>query len=126
MYPPQAFREDRLPVLHDAIGRSGLATLVTVGSTGLAASHIPMLLDAARAPYGTLCGHVARANSEWREGAADVEALAIFIGPESYVSPSWYATMQRTGKVVPTWNYIAVHAYGPWSSSMTRIGSEPS
>lgn len=112
MYTPHAFKEDRLPVLHDAIERSGLATLVTVTSTGLVASHIPMLVDATRGPYGTLSGHLARANSQWREGTADAEALAIFIGPETYVSPSWYATTQRTGKVVPTWNYVAVHAYG--------------
>lgn len=112
MYLPASFREDRLPVLHEAIRRIGLATLVTVGPDGPLASHIPMLLEPEPAPYGTLVGHVARANPQWRQ-AAGTAALAIFLGPESYVSPSWYPTKQRTGQVVPTWNYVAVHASGP-------------
>jgi transcriptional regulator len=114
MYVPPHFREDRLPVLHEAIRRGGLATLVTVGPAGPLASHIPMLLDSEPAPYGTLLGHVARANPQWSEPAVPgLLALAIFLGPDSYVSPSWYPTKQQTGKVVPTWNYVAVHASGP-------------
>ena len=112
MYLPKAFDEDRLPVLHDAIRAAGLATLVTVTAAGPVASHIPMLLDAGSGERGTLLAHVARANSQWHDTMAGTRALAIFTGPDAYVSPSWYPTKQATGKVVPTWNYIAVHAHG--------------
>jgi transcriptional regulator len=113
MYVPPHFNEDRLPVLHDAIRQSKLATLVTLSPTGLIASHVPLHLDPEPGPYGTLRGHVARANTQWREGVAEVDALAIFMGPEAYISPAWYPTKQQDGKVVPTWNYVAIHAYGP-------------
>jgi len=112
MYLPKAFDEDRLPVLHDAIRAAGLATLVTVTAAGPEASHVPMLLDPAAGERGTLYAHVARANGQWRDSIAGTRALAIFNGPDAYVSPSWYATKAETGKVVPTWNYIVVHAYG--------------
>ena len=102
MYVPDAFREDRPQVLHDAIRRIGFATLVT---TGLEANHLPMLLDGA-----VLHGHVARANPVWMQG--DGAALAIFLGPHAYVSPSWYPSKAVAGKAVPTWNYITVHARG--------------
>ena len=111
MYVPPHFAEDRTPVLHEAIRAAGLATLVTHGSGGIEASHVPMLLEAEPAPLGTLIGHVSRANPQWRHGG-DGESLAIFLGPDAYVSPSWYPTKQATGKVVPTWNYVAIHAYG--------------
>ena len=113
MYLPKSFEEDRLPVLHDAIRAAGLATLVTVTAAGPVASHIPMLLDAGSGERGTLLGHIARANPQWRETIAGAPALAIFLGPDAYVSPTWYPSKQATGKVVPTWNYIAIHAYGP-------------
>jgi transcriptional regulator len=112
MYVPAQFAEDRLPVLHDAIDRTGLATLVTVGTSGLEASHVPMLLDRSKGRLGTLYGHLARPNPQWRETDSGSTALAIFLGPDAYVTPSWYATKQQTGKVVPTWNYVAVHAHG--------------
>jgi transcriptional regulator len=112
MYVPPHFKEDRLPVLHEAIRQSRIATLVTLSAAGLIASHIPMLLDPLPAPYGTLRGHVARANAQWRDGSPGVYALAIFMGPEAYISPAWYATKAEDGKVVPTWNYVAIHAYG--------------
>ena len=112
MYLPEHFKEDRLPVLHEAIRLSGLATLVSLSPGGLIASHVPMLLDPEPAPYGTLRGHVARANRQWRDAARDVQSLAIFMGPDAYVTPSWYATKRESGKVVPTWNYVAIHAYG--------------
>lgn len=110
MYLPTMFREDRVERLHGFIRASGLATLVTHTPSGLIASHVPMLLDASPAPYGTLIGHLARPNPQAR-GALG-EALAIFQGPDAYITPSWYATKRATGKVVPTWNYVAVHAYG--------------
>ncbi len=113
MYLPQHFKQDDVAVLHGAIRQSGLATLVTVGNDGMEASHVPMVVDAQSGPYGTLIGHVARANPQWRTARADVPALAIFLGPDAYVSPAWYQTKQETGKVVPTWNYVAVHATDP-------------
>jgi len=113
MYVPPHFKQEDLPVLHDAIRQSGLATLVTFGADGIEASHVPVLLDSEPAPFGTLHGHIARNNPQWQRAAANVHALAIFLGPDAYISPSWYATKQETGKVVPTWNYVAMHVYGP-------------
>jgi transcriptional regulator len=111
MYVPPLFKEDRIDVLHDAIRRTGLATLVSLTPDGLIASHVPMLLDTEPAPYGTLIGHLARPNPQARGSIG--EALAIFQGPEAYITPSWYETKRQSGKVVPTWNYVAIHAYGP-------------
>ncbi len=113
MYLPPAFREDRLDVLHAVIRDTGLATLVTLTDQGLVASHVPLMLDADPAPYGTLIGHLARPNPQATRSQAEPEALAIFHGPDAYITPNWYATKRETGKVVPTWNYVAVHAYGP-------------
>lgn len=87
-----------------------MATLVTSGSDGLIASHIPLLLSPDSAPFGTLEGHLARPNPQTQDGGR--EALAILLGPDAYISPAWYATKRTTGKVVPTWNYVAIHAYG--------------
>src|ERR1700720_3534412 len=111
MYLPNSFKEERVSILHDAIRRAGLATLVSLTDEGLIASHVPLLIDPEPAPYGTLLGHLARPNPQARRAIGD--ALAIFLGPDAYITPSWYATKQETGKVVPTWNYIAIHAYGP-------------
>lgn len=110
MYIPPLHKEDRIDVLHEAIRRCGLATLVTLTTEGLIASHTPMLLDPEPAPLGTLVGHLARLNPQTR--GAIGEALAIFQGPDAYITPSWYETKRRTGKVVPTWNYVAIHVYG--------------
>ena len=112
MYIPHQFNESRLPILHEAIRLARLATLVTMTRDGLVATHLPLLLDPDRGPNGTLAGHVARANLQWRDTVEDSDALAIFLGPESYISPSWYATKRETGKVVPTWNYLIVQARG--------------
>jgi transcriptional regulator len=88
------------------------ATLVTLGPAGLRASILPMLFDPDDGPSGTLRGHLARGNPHWRELVSDVEALAIFDGPDAYVSPAWYEEKRLTGKVVPTWNYVTVQAHG--------------
>jgi len=112
MYIPPAFAETDVERLHEAIRGSGLATLVTLTKEGLLASHVPMLLEPDPAPYGTLLGHVAVANPHADPPEPGVEALAIFTGPDAYVSPGWYQTRKETGKVVPTWNYVAIHAYG--------------
>lgn len=115
MYVPTQFAEDRVPVLHQAIQGAGLANLVTTGPDGMMASPLPLMLDPDAGPYGTLWGHLARANPQWRGGATD--GLAIFMGADSYITPSYYATKRETGKVVPTWNYVTIHAYGPVSFS---------
>lgn len=112
MYIPKQFEEPRVEVLHELVRASPLATLVTHSSSGLNANHIPLHLSVSPPPYGTLQGHIARANPLAGEIAGSIEALAIFHGPNSYITPSWYATKKETGKVVPTWNYAVVHAYG--------------
>ena len=113
MYVPAHFEDKDTGRLHAAIGVAGLATLVTMAADGPVANHVPMLLDRETAPLGVLRGHVARANPVWRATRADVPALAIFQGPDAYVSPSWYPTKRENRKVVPTWNYVAIHATGP-------------
>jgi transcriptional regulator len=90
------------------------ATLVTLHPDGLRASILPMLFDrgADDGELGTLRGHLARGNPQWRDFDTRVEALAIFDGPDAYVTPTWYEEKRLTGKVVPTWNYVTVHARG--------------
>jgi transcriptional regulator len=112
VYVPKHFREERVPVLHEMIRRIRLGALVTLNADGLVASHLPMLVDPEPGPFGRLSGHIARANPQWRALKPEVAALAIFAGPEAYITPAWYATKRLTGKVVPTWNYVAIHAYG--------------
>lgn len=111
MYMPTAFRETRLSELHAAIDAIAFATLVSTTATGLEVSHIPLLLAPKEGPYGTLYGHVARANAHAL--CKDAPSLAIFLGPHAYISAGWYPGKQTHGKEVPTWNYIAVHAHGP-------------
>ncbi len=113
MYLPQHFTETRLPMLHDAMEQAGLAILVTAGADGPEATHLPLLLDRAAGSRGTLTGHLARANPQWRDLEAGLPALIIFSGPDAYVSPSWYPSKAAGGKAVPTWNYVAIHASGP-------------
>ena len=113
MYIPKHFEESRVEVLHELIRARPLSTLVTLSSGGLNANHIPLYLAKEPAPLGTLRGHVARANPMWSDLAKDVEALAIFHGPDVYITPTWCPTKAETGKVVPTWNYAVAHAYGP-------------
>jgi transcriptional regulator len=113
MFVPAQFKEDRVPILHEAIREIAFGTLVTLGPDGLIASHVPMLIESGPGPCGTLHGHLARANPQGTGHLGEFEALAMFLGPHAYISPSLYVTKQQTGKVVPTWNYLAVHAYGP-------------
>jgi transcriptional regulator len=103
--------EDRVDVMLDYVEANPLGALVTASAEGLFATHLPLVVDRTRGAYGTLRGHVARANPHHRRVPTG-EALVIFSGPDAYVTPAWYTTKQETGKVVPTWNYIAVHAYG--------------
>jgi transcriptional regulator len=112
MYVPPAFQENETAALHTAIRAAKLATFITSTAEGLIGTPLPMIFDAAEGPHGTLYGHVARANPQWKLAPIG-DAMAVFMGPDAYVTPSWYATKRETGKVVPTWNYVAVHAYGP-------------
>ncbi|QJW99557.1 FMN-binding negative transcriptional regulator [Frigoriglobus tundricola] len=107
MYVPPHFAESHLPTLHDFIERHSFGLLVSQLAGLPFATHLPFLLDRTREPYGTLVGHVARANPQWQE-LADRPALAVFSGPHAYISPAWY----EATNVVPTWNYTAVHATG--------------
>lgn len=111
MYNPPLFREDRLEAQHGLIRDHPLGLLITHGPTGLLASPLPFLLDAGASRLGTLRGHLARANPHWRD-FGDGDALVVFQGAESYVTPSWYETKRETGKVVPTWNYAMVQVHG--------------
>jgi len=113
MYQPPHHREDRLEVQHALIRAHPLGALVTFGADGLSANLVPFVLDSAASPLGTLKCHLARANPQWRDFDRSVEALAIFQGVESYITPSWYAAKREHGKVVPTWNYATVQARGP-------------
>ena len=113
MYLPKQFAETRIPVLHQLARAHSLATLIAVVDGELLVNHVPLLLDAEPAPYGTLRGHLARANpaaQAFTDSATDT--LAVFQGPHSYISPSWYPSKRAHGKVVPTWNYAVVHAHG--------------
>lgn len=112
MYIPPAFREDRIEALHELIRLHPLGLLTTAGASGLAATPLPFLAYPEEGANGTLRGHMARANPHWRELQGGAECLVVFMGPQGYVTPSWYPTKQETQKVVPTWNYICVQAWG--------------
>src|SRR5579863_8184510 len=113
MYIPSSFAEYDLPTLFAFIEAHPLAAVVTsTRRDGLLATHIPLVLDRTAGPMGTLAGRFARANPHSRSiTGKSVEALVIFTGPGAYITPQWYASKQETGRVVPTWNYVAVHAY---------------
>lgn len=112
MYTPRAFALDDLPEIQQLIQHTRLAQLVSVGEHGLQASHLPLLLNPDEGANGTLYGHMAKANPQWRDLQNGAEALVIFAGADAYVSPTFYPAKAEHGKVVPTWNYLAVHAYG--------------
>ncbi|HEY8230568.1 MAG TPA: FMN-binding negative transcriptional regulator [Rhodanobacteraceae bacterium] len=111
-YPSPAFREDRAEVLHASIRDLYFGLLVTHPQDGFATSYLPWELDASRGPHGTLVGHLARYNPQWRVPADGVDALVVFQGPHAYVSPSWYPGKQDDPRQVPTWDYLAVEARG--------------
>jgi len=108
MYIPQANRITDLEESFTIIRQNSFATIVTIADGVPVASNVPILLDAQRGPYGTLIMHLARANPQAAQLADGQEALCIFQGPHAYVSPAWY----EAELAVPTWNYVAVHAYG--------------
>lgn len=112
MYTPPAFREDDPAILARIMRAARLSTLVTATAEGLLATPLPFILDEAEGEFGVLYGHLAKANPQWKLPVLG-EALVIFPGPDAYITPSWYASKQEHGKVVPTWNYVAVHVHGP-------------
>ncbi len=113
MYQPSQFQEDRVPVMHDLMCAHPFATLISYASDGISANHVPLVLHQDGSDFGTLRGHIAKANGLANNFDATVELLAVFAGPHHYVTPAWYPSKKQHGKVVPTWNYAVVHAYGP-------------
>jgi transcriptional regulator len=113
MYIPRHNEEKRVSVMQALMAAHPLATLVTLGTQGLFASHIPMVLEDDGSEFGLLRGHISRANAQWRDFTATVDALAIFAGNQHYVTPTWYSENGEHAKQVPTWNYAVVHAYAP-------------
>lgn len=112
MYEPHQFRVDDLDRQAELIETNALGTLITSGPGGLDANPIPFLLDRGSGTLGTLRCHLARANPQWQALQDGAECLVVFQDRNFYVTPAWYATKQETGKVVPTWNYMTVHAWG--------------
>ena len=111
MYLPELFRVEDVPQMHALMRARPFAALVSAGSAGLFASHLPTVLkDEGR--HGVIECHLARANPHWRDLAASGETLMIFQGAQGYITPNWYPSKAEDGKVVPTWNFAVVHAYG--------------
>lgn len=113
MYIPKHNEETRIDVLDRLMRSQPLASLITLGASGLFATHLPLVVHREDDRHATLRGHLSRANRQWQEFSSEIDALAIFSGPQHYITPSWYPEKAETGKVVPTWNYAVVHAYGP-------------
>jgi transcriptional regulator len=111
MHRPDHFRVEDVARMHALMRERPFAALVSSGAAGLYATHLPTVLKDEGA-HGTIECHLARANPHWNDLAAGNEALMIFQGPEGYITPNWYPSKAAHGKVVPTWNYAVVHAYG--------------
>jgi transcriptional regulator len=120
MYLPSHFKEEDPEVLRGLMAAHSLAAVVSVGPEGLVANHLPLLYEPQPGPQGVLRGHMARANPQWQSFRSDIEVLAIFQGPQAYISPNWYPTKKEDGRAVPTWNYAVVHVWGRLS-----VYSEP-
>lgn len=112
MYTPSAFNDEELASLHCLIEQTRLAILVSHDENGIQASHLPLLFNPGEGPFGTLYGHLAKANRQWHALQNGAEVLVIFAGADAYVSPGFYPSKAEHGKVVPTWNYQAVHVHG--------------
>ncbi|WP_248918047.1 FMN-binding negative transcriptional regulator [Pseudomonas entomophila] len=113
MYNNKPHQEHDLTRLHRHMLETRLALLVSHGEQGLLATHLPVLVDTADGEFGTVYGHLARANPQWRDLEQGGEALLVFPGADAYISPGYYPSKADNPKVVPTWNYLSVHAYGP-------------
>ena len=112
MYEPPLHRNENLPELHALIRARVFGLLISNGAEGLIANSVPFVLDTAASRLGVLKVHLARANPQWRDLEQRPDVLVVFQGHDHYITPSWYATKQETGKVVPTWNYSMVQAKG--------------
>lgn len=112
MYVPKHHEESDISVLHALMRSHPLSTWVTQGDGELLANHVPFLVDPACGEFGTLIGHVARANRVWQSFSKTVNSVVVFQGPQTYITPSWYPSKHAHGKAVPTWNYAVVHAHG--------------
>ena len=112
MYIPLHFNESRINVLHALIAEHPLGMLITHGSRGLDANHLPFHLDVSTGQLGTLHTHVARSNPVWKDTVTDDKVLVVFKAGDAYISPNWYPSKQEVHKQVPTWNYQVVHAHG--------------
>lgn len=112
MYTPPAFRDEDRDSIRATLRAARLAHFITATADGVMATLLPLYIDQNEGEHGVVYGHLAKANPQGRTAAIG-DGLAIFMGPDAYITPSWYATKQETGKVVPTWNYVAVHAHGP-------------
>jgi transcriptional regulator len=120
IYNPRHFRQADPQAVEELMRQHPLATLVTVSSKGICASHIPLLYVASGEGPGVLRGHMAKANPQWSDVIPGMHALAIFHGPEHYITPNWYPSKTEHGRVVPTWNYVVVHAQGPLRAIQDR------
>ena len=112
MYIPKIHEETDIHVLQSLVKSHPLATWATQGDSELLVNHIPFFLDLTRGEFGTLVGHVAKANRVWQSYSATVNSVLAFQGAETYITPSWYPSKHAHGKAVPTWNYAVVHAHG--------------
>lgn len=112
MYIPKFNEESDISVLHSLIETNPLGAWVTISQGEIVVNHIPFVLHNKRGEFGTLVGHVARANPVWQNYSVDVDSVFIFEGDQAYITPSWYPSKHKHGKAVPTWNYAVVHAHG--------------
>jgi transcriptional regulator len=112
MYVPELFRLDDVGEMHALMRANPFATFITHGANGLTATHLPTAFNADEGTHGTIEAHVARPNDQWKTLDANADALVIFAGPHTYIHPGWYPSKAVEGKVVPSWNYVVVHAYG--------------
>ncbi|MEM1343618.1 MAG: FMN-binding negative transcriptional regulator [Pseudomonadota bacterium] len=115
MFQPPVFRETDTDVLYALMREQAFATVISAATGALSADHVPLVLHSEIGQHGVLRGHLAAGNPLFRQTAereAPIDVLAVFQGPQTYVTPSWYASKREHGKVVPTWNYVVVHAHG--------------
>lgn len=112
MYAPKYHALTNVVTMHNHIAEHPLGAWVCSSQSGLIANHIPFVLDAQYGPHGRLLGHVSRANTVWHELIHGTASVVMFMGPHAYITPSWYPGKHAHGKVVPTWNYVTVHAHG--------------
>lgn len=112
MRVPKHFAENRRDALHSLIETNPLATLIVADRSHVLVDHFPLVLERESGKHGVLRGHVPVGNEMWTQFDGHRKAIAVFHGPQTYITPNWYPSKQEHGKVVPTWNYVVVHAHG--------------